>query len=113
MALSITRLFAPVALGAAAATLFTNPASPISSVLRNGRVRFTNTTAGPVTVTAYAVPLAGTAAASNCFMNAESIAANSHLDIDVPMLAAGDFVQALASAAASITATALDGVGFS
>jgi hypothetical protein len=113
MALTFTRLFAPTVLTTAAATIYTCPASPASSLLPNGRVRFTNTTAGAITVTAYAVPLAGSAAAGNCFINAESIAPNAHLDVDVPMLAAGDFLQALASANTSITMTAIYGTVFS
>ena len=113
MALTFTRLFAPTVLTGTAATLYTCPASPTSNVVKNGRVRFTNTSAAPVTVTAYAVPLAGTAAAGNCFINAESIAANAHLDVDFPSLAAGDFLSALASAGTSITVTEIGGVLFS
>ena len=113
MALSFTQLFAAAALTNAAVTYYTVPATPTSSVLMNGRVRFTNVTAGAITVTAYAIQIAGSAADSNAFMKAESIAANSHVDVDVPLLAAGGFLQALASAGTSITITALSGVIFS
>lgn len=114
MALTFTKLFAPTVLTTSAATIYTCPATPTSSLLKNGRVRFTNTTAGAVTVTAYAVPVAGAAAAGNCFVNTYSIAGNGgYLDIDLPMLAAGDFFQALAGAATSITVQALDGVPIS
>lgn len=110
MALTIKQLFEPTVLTTGAATLYTCPASPPTSVLPNGRVRFTNTTGGAVTITAYAVPSAGTAGAGNCFAFQEAIGPNAHADYDVPMLAAGDFLQALASAGTSITATALQGV---
>ena len=113
MALTFIRLFAPTVLTTSAATLYTCPASPVTSVLKNGRVRFTNTTAGAISVTAYAVPVAGSAAAGNCFLNAESISPNSHLDVDIPTLSTGDFLQALASANTSITATEVGGVLFS
>lgn len=113
MALTFTQLFAPTVLTTSAATLCTCPATPSTSVIKNGRVRFTNTTAGAVAVTAYAVPLAGTATAGNCFLNAESVGPNSHLDVDVPTLKAGDFLQAFAGAATSITMTEMGGVIFS
>jgi hypothetical protein len=113
MALTFSRLFAPTVLGTAETTLYTCPASPASNVIKNGRVRFTNTSGAAATVTAHAVPLAGTAAAANCFLNAESIAPNAHLDVDFPTLAAGDVLSALASAATSITATEIGGVLFS
>lgn len=108
-ALTITRLFAPTQLTASAATIYAAPANPASSVLQGGRVRFTNTDTSVHTVTAYAVPSGGTASAANCFMNAESLSPNTHLDIDVPQLAAGDFFQAFANTAAMVTVTALGG----
>lgn len=113
MALTIKQLFPPTVLGAAVATYFTCPAAPATSVLKNGRARFTNTTAGAVAVTAYAVPVSGSAAAGNCFANAVSVPPNGYLDIDIPALAAGDTFQAFAGAAASITVLAMDGVVFS
>ena len=113
MALSITQLFPPTVLTNSAATLFTMPTSPTTSILKNGRMRFNNTTAGAITVTAYAVPKGGTAAVGNAFLSAVSIAANSFLDTDIPVMGEGDFLQALASANTSITASQLDGVLFS
>lgn len=108
--LTFPQLFAAAALTNAAATYYTVPATPTSNVLVNGRVRFTNVTAGAITVTAYAIQSGGSAADANAFMKAESIAANSHADVDVPQLAAGGFLQALASANTSITITALTGI---
>ena len=113
MAISYLQFMGPTVLGTAAATLFTVPALPASTLLRGGRIRLTNTTAGPVTATLYAVPLAGTAAAANAFVSAKSIAGNDFLDVEVPMIGPGGFVQALAGAATSITAHMISGSLFS
>ena len=113
MSITYSSFFPPAQLGTSAATLFTAPTSPTSTLLRGGRIRFVNTTAGAVTVTAYAVPLAGTASASNAFVSGKTIAANDFLDVDVPIIGPGGFVQALASAATSITAHMISGSYFS
>ena len=60
--------------------------------LRNGKMRFSNTTNASKTLTAYAVPFGGSAGSANAFMTAESLAANTHVDVDIPMLAAGDYL---------------------
>lgn len=110
MALSFYQLFAANQVdNAAPETLFTVPASPAASILRNGRVRFSNTTGGAVTIKAWAVPAAGAAADANVILPTVSIAANSYIDLDVPIMAAGAFMQAQAGAATSITATHVDG----
>lgn len=113
MSITYSAFFAPQQLGTSAATLFTAPTSPASTLLRGGRIRFTNTTGAAVTVTAHAIPSGGTASAANMFLSAKSIAANDFLDVDVPILGPGGFVQALAGAATSITAHALSGSYFS
>lgn len=113
MTTSYSNFFAPTVLTTSAATLYTVPATPTASLLRGGRMRFTNTTAGAITVTAYAVPPAGTAAAGNAFVSAKSVAAGDYLDADVPIMPAGAFIQALASANTSITAHMLSGSVFS
>jgi len=113
MALTFIKLFAPQQLGTAAATIFTCPAAPSTTVLKNGRLRLTNTTAAAVTATLYAVPAAGVAGAANAFVSAQSIPANSFVDVDIPTLAAGDFIQGLAGAATSITVHELGGVLYS
>lgn len=76
-------------------------------------MRFTNTTGAAATVTAYAIPLAGTAGVGNAFISVKTIAANDYLDVDVPIMAAGDFLQALSGTATSITAQILAGSYFS
>ena len=110
MTISFLQLFAPNQVdNAAAETLYTVPSTPASTILRNGRVRFTNTTAGFVTIQAWAVPAAGVAANSNCFLPQTSIGVNGYIDVDVPVIAAGGMIQAQAGAATSVTATCLDG----
>jgi hypothetical protein len=113
MSITYSNFFAPTVLTTSAATLFTVPATPTTMLLRGGRVRLTNTTAGPITVTAYAVPSGGSAADGNAFVKAKSVAANDYLDIDLPVMPAGAFLQALASASTSITAHMLSGSYFS
>lgn len=110
MALSFSQLFAANQVdNAAVETLFTVPATPATSILRNGRVRFANTTGGAVTIKAWAVPAAGAAADSNVILPTVSIAANDYIDVDIPIMNAGASLQAQAGAAASITATHVDG----
>ena len=113
MTISYSKFMDPTVLGVAAATLFTVPATPASTLLRGGRMRLVNTTAGAVTATLYAVPLAGAAAAGNAFVSGKSIAANDYLDVDVPLMGPGGFVQGLAGAATSITAHMISGSLFS
>jgi hypothetical protein len=113
MAVSIGVLFNPTVLTGSAAVIYTVPSTPSTTTLVNGRVRFTNTTTGPIAVTLYAVPSGGTAGAGNCEMNGESLAANAHVDVDVPLMGAGATIQAFAGTASDITMSALAGVLFS
>ena len=110
MTIQFLQLFNPNQVdNAAPETLYTVPATPTAIILRNGRIRFSNPTAGAVTIKAWAVPSGGAAADTNCFLPTASIAAAGYLDVDVPVLAAGGFIQAQAGAAASISALCLDG----
>lgn len=109
MTISYSNFFAPTVLGVAASLLATVPAAPTTSLLRGGRMRLVNTTAGAVTATLYAVPAAGAPGVGNAFLSAKSINANDFLDIDVPIMPAGATLQALAGAAASITAHMISG----
>lgn len=113
MALTFSQLFTPVQLPNAVAVLFTMPTLPDTTVLKNGRVRLTNTSGGAVTVTLYAATSATASGAANCCLNAISIAANNYLDIDLPTLKAGDTLRGFASAATSITMHEIGGVLFS
>lgn len=110
MAITFSQLFAPQQVdNAAADTLYAVPATPAQNILRNGRVRFANTTGGAVTIKAWAVPSGGAVGDDNVCLPTVSIGANSYLDLDVPVLAAGGTLQAQAGAASSITASCLDG----
>src|SRR5574337_1494139 len=113
MAITIVQLFAAVQLTGSAATIYTVPTTPTSTTLMRGRMRFTNTDTVAHSVTAYAIQASGSASAANAFLNAESIAPNQHLDVDVPVLAAGGFIQAFADITLKVTAFSLDGVLFS
>jgi hypothetical protein len=109
MTVQVVQMFPPTVLTATAATLFTNTGF---ATLARGRIRFTNTSASPVQVTAYAVPSGATAGATNEFCPALAVLGNSNLDLDVPVLSPGDFIEAFASTASVITALSLDGVLF-
>jgi hypothetical protein len=113
MTISYSKFFGPTVLTLAAATLATVPAQPPTTLLRGGRIRLTNTTGVAATATLYAVPLGGAAGVGNAFLVGKTIAANDYLDVDVPIMAAGDFIQALAGTAASITAHMIFGSLFS
>lgn len=94
---------------AAADTLFTVPNAVSTTILINGRVRFTNHTGSAATIKAWAVPNGGSAGNTNVALPTTTIGANAYLDIDIPQMVAGDFFQAQAGTASSITALALDG----
>lgn len=98
---------------AAVETLYTVPSTPSTTLLRNGRVRFTNVTGGAVMLDVYAVANAGSPSIANALYYQYSLAANAIIDVDIPVLGAGGSIQAQAGAANSITAHALDGVLFS
>lgn len=113
MTISYAKFFAPTVLSTAAGTLYTTPAQPTTTLLRGGRVRFTNTTASAASVTAYAVPSGGTPSASNAFLSGRSVPPNDYIDVDVPIIGPGDFISALSGTASAITAHAIAGGLFS
>lgn len=107
-----TQMFLPTVLTTSPATLFTSNQGASTSLFMRGRIRFTNTSAAAVTVNAWGIPSGGTEANGNNFCPSLSIPAGSNLDLDVPVLAFGGFIQASASAATSVTAHSLDGILF-
>lgn len=113
MAITYEKVFQPTVLGTSATTLFTARTAPASILLRGGRVRFTNTSTGPVQVSAWTVPAAGASGDANSIIKLRSISPGDYLDIDLPTMAADDFLQASASAATSITAHFLSGAYYS
>ena len=106
MAVTLSKLFVPVQLGASAAVLYTNSTG---GVIKNLRVRLTNTSGSAVAVTLYADVAATSSSAANCCLSAESIAANDHLDLDIPTLANGDTLRGFAGTGSVITMHELGG----
>jgi len=114
MAMEYRKLFEPVALPLTTpTTIFTVPATVSTTLLRGGILRITNTTAGAVSATLYAVPQAGTAGVTNAFLSNKAIPANDFVDVQVPQMKAGDFVQGFATAATSLNIQALAGALYS
>lgn len=113
MTVQVIQMFTPTVLTTAAATLYTVDTANPGTVLARGRIRFTNTSATAVAVTAYDVPAAGTAGSANSFCPALTVPASSNLDVDVPVVTGGGFIQAFASTTGVVTAHAMDGVLFS
>lgn len=112
MSITYVKFFAPAVLGTVAASLLTVPAQPTTMLLRGARVRLLNTSTLPASATLYAVPAGGTAAPGNAFLSNRSINPNDHLDIDVPIMAAGDSLQGLAGTANAITIQPISGSYF-
>lgn len=109
MTVQVVQMFEPTVLTGSAATLYSNVGF---AVLARARIRFTNTSAAAVQVTAYAVPSGGTAGTTNEFCPGLVVSAHGNLDIDAPVLNPGDSISAFASTASVITAFSLDGVLF-
>jgi len=90
-------------IAATATTYYTAPANTKSIVKK---LTFTNSTAGALTFTVYLVPSGGTAGVSNILVSAQAIAAGECAECfqaQGQVLQAGGTIQALASAATSIT----------
>ena len=113
MALTITQLFQPVQLAAAVAVLYSMPAAPATSVLKNGRVRLTNTSVLAVPVTLHTAASAAASNAANMCLSAVSIAAGGYLDVDIPTMMAGDTLRGFAGTASVITMHELGGILYS
>jgi hypothetical protein len=112
MTVQVVQMFPPTTLTTSAATLYTVSGSD-TAILARGRIRFTNTSASAVTVTAYGVVSGDTAGAGNTFCQTQTVLANGNLDMDIPVILNGGFIQALASTGGVVTAHSLDGVLFS
>lgn len=113
MAISYQKFFPPTVLTAAVAVIYTVPASPQSSLMRGGRVRLTNTTTTAKTARLYAVPVGGSAADLYAFFFDQTVPANSYLDVDLPIMGAGDMLQGVASATPGVNIQAIAGGVFS
>jgi len=114
MAITYKKMFQPVQLGIALATIFTNDTTPTSVLLRGGRVLLTNVTGAAVAVQLNVVPNAGTAAAANQITSTNfTVPANGFQYVDLPTMAAGDFLQGLAGVASAISVHFVNGGLFS
>ncbi len=109
-AITYTKLFEPTLISTSATEYYEVPAG---NTLRAGRVRITNVTGTAATVSINAIPAAGSNADSNAVVKAYSIAANDFKDFDLPIMKAGDTLEALAGTASALTIHAIDGVLFS
>jgi hypothetical protein len=113
MAIAYNKLFQPTVLTASLVTIYTVPLTPTSNLLRGARIRLTNTSAAAMTARLHAVPVAGSAANGNAFFFDQTVPANAYVDVDVPVMGAGDFIQSLASATPGINIQSISGGIFS
>lgn len=109
MALTLAQLFTPVQLGNADAVIFTMPSTPASLVCQNMRVRLTNTDTVAHTVTLNVDASATPSSAANRCLSEKSIAGSDYLDVDIPVMKAGDTLRGLADTAAKVTIHQLSG----
>lgn len=116
MALTISQLFAPVQLPAAATVVFAmpDPAAQPTAVLKNGRVRLSNaSSSAAVPVTLYVAAAATASGPSNCCLPSQSIPPNSFIDIDIPTMKAGDTLRGMAGTANMIAMHEMGGLLYS
>jgi len=114
MTITYNQLFEPIVLTTSDQTLYVVPSSPTTSLLRGGRIRFANSTLSAVQINAYSVPASSTPSSpGNVFAPNLSVPSNGFIDVDVPLMAAGDYIQASAGANSSITVSAINGAIFS
>lgn len=109
MAVTYLRFFAPQLIPLAGATIYTVPTTPTQTMLKAMRVRLSNTSAAPVSVTLNAVPSGQSVATSNICLPAVAIAPNDYLDVDFPDLSQGDSIFAIAGTNNVVTITQIDG----
>lgn len=105
MALSgqLKRIAGPAYLAAAAADIYTPPASTIFTVIKH--IHIANVTAGAVTFTLYVGATGGSAGGTELF-KAVSVPANSSFDFYTTLkMLSTDFLSGLAGAATSLTIT--------
>lgn len=114
MSVTYKKFFEPVQLGTSLATLFTVDSLPATVLLRGGRVRITNTTGAAVAAELDAVPSGGSASATTQIVPTNfTVGANSWIDVDLPVMKAGDFLQGKAGSASAISVQFMGGGLFS
>lgn len=113
MGMSYSKLFEPTLLTATPATILTVPAGAASMLLKGAIVRLSNTSTSPVAVTLYSVPAAGSNGVTNNFFPAKSVPANDYIDVQVPQMKAGDFLQGSAVTAGVVNIQPIAGAYYS
>lgn len=109
MSQTFKQFFALQQVPAAATSLFTVPATPDNTVLRNCILRFSNTTGSAATIKAWAVPAAGSPADANVFLPTKTVNANDYIDVAVPQVGAGAIIEAIGGTANAITVAPMSG----
>ena len=109
MSITYQRFITPQLLSNSDVTLFTVPITPPQTVMKSLRVRLANTGATAATASLNVVPAGGAVGSSNNCLPAVSIVPNDYLDVDVPDMAAGDALHAIAGTTNVISVTQLDG----
>jgi|GEM_PF-3397834 len=115
MSITYSKLFQPTQLGTSLATLFTIVTTNApQTLLRGGRVRLTNTSSVAVSAELDAVPNGGTAGVANQLVPTNyTVPANGWIDVDLPVMGVGDFLQGKAGTANVITVHFMAGGLFS
>ena len=113
MTISYAKLFPPTLLTTADAVIYTVPNIPPTTLLRNARVRLTNFTNLATTARVHAVPNAGSIGTTNAFFYDVTVPAFDYVDVDVPIMAAGDTIQSRAGTVTSVNIQAISGGLFS
>jgi hypothetical protein len=104
-----SKLFDTTLLTTTTAAVYTVTTTPSNIVVTSGSVRFTNETITTVSVTAYAIPSGGAVSTTQPFLNLTTVAANSFLDVTLPVLSAGASFQAKANVTTAVAVSQLAG----
>lgn len=108
---AVINLFGPLQIASTnPTTLYTVPASPATACLVLARARFVNTSMSNTTIICYGVPGGGAAGATNEFLPSTAVNAGMFVDVDIPLLGPGMFLQVVAGAANAITVSQMNGM---
>lgn len=107
------RFFTPQMLSTTAVNIYQLAQTPTTLISRGWRIRLTNITASPASVTLYNVPLGSSPQTQNEIINAGPVPANSYIDIDIPIMGSGDALWAQASVTSALVLHLLNGILYS
>ncbi len=102
MALTNKVLWNPFLLPNASAVFFTMP-TDATAVMKNGRLRLSNTSGAPATVTLNCDAAGNATGTGNQFVPTVSMAANSTMDVDIPTMGPGWTLRGVSSVAGAIS----------